>query len=165
MFTDTAKGMRQSKWTCLDERNYWSFDRVHKFECRSTVKEGLYQYPVCFLNIPDLIIPIPLVDPICQIIPRFDHLTRLHLIICQEGSDFQFESLIERSPRLYTLTIDLFPNISKINLLFKVTSISIRQIRLFPFVKHHWCDFDDTLCTAFTQSPLARQCQFLHILH
>lgn len=161
-FNDRVGGVRRLMWTCPDTIPYWSFDRVHMFE---TVRDAhyQYQYPVVFHRIHDLRLSIPFADSLWSMISNLDHLTKLHVIVCDEGSDSQFRSLIERAIHLDTLIIDLLTLRWRTDILFNLTNPSIRQIKFFPHARRPWPTFDLNQCIAFAQSSIARQCQFLDI--
>ena len=162
-FPDFAKGIRRSTSTCSHLDKHWSFRHVRKFECRSTDTSRQYQYPVAFLNIENLQLSLPQPDIIWRMIPSLNHLTKLYMTISAEESDSRIQMLIERARRLDTLIVRLLGSISKIDVLFRVRNPSIRRIRLLPFARCPWPDFDEARCTAFAHSPIARQCEFLEI--
>ena len=162
-FRDTVEGVRRSTSTCSHLDKHWSFRHVRKFECRARDTNRQYQYPVAFLNIESLQLSLPQPDRILRMIPSLNHLTKLYVTACGEASDSQIQTLIERAPRLDTLIVGLLTSMSKIDVLFRVRNPSIRRIRLHPFAKRPWPDFDEARCTAFAHSPIARQCEFLEI--
>lgn len=120
-------------------------------------------HPAVFCNIRKLQIRIPLSETIWRVIPTLDHLTVLYLYMREEDSESKLQTLFDRAPHLYSLTIHLSTHLSKMMVLFPLKSASIRRLRLNPYARHTSFDFDDTLCTTFVRSPLASQCEVLEI--
>jgi hypothetical protein len=90
-----------------------------------------------------------------SIIPTLDQLTTLHLNI--ENDDDQWQTLLDKTPRLYSL--ELTSN-SITNML--ASQISNKSIRRLDF---EYIDglFNEETCNALIHSPLGIQCELLTI--
>jgi hypothetical protein len=128
LIVNAAENIRQAKWTYPDDRKYWLFDRVHRFDCIMQAKNSSYLYPACFPNIQKLELRIPSDDTIWRIIPTFDHLTTLHINVHEKDSGSELQALFDQAPHLYTLTIHFFTTLPELMALFQLKSTSIRRL-------------------------------------
>lgn len=116
-----------------------------------------------FPKVQDLSIYIPLINDLYRIIPTLFYLRSLDLVFIQDGNFAysQLQSLFDRAPNLYSVTIGMN---SSIQLDFsKLTSNSIRRLNFLYKVPSYSRSFDDIHSNALACSSLGRQCEVLLI--
>jgi hypothetical protein len=158
-----------TKSTCPSNDDYWSYDRVTTLNYQSGELNETIRYPFRFSNIRHLDITFPMCSQFSSTVPRFDHLISLvasntRLIDSDNALD-QLICLIDRAPRLYSLTINSWSSSIIHEILCKINSTSIRRLDLLSFY-YPDCDrcFNAEQCLRFARSPLGMQCEILLIV-
>jgi hypothetical protein len=140
------------KSTCPNEDDYSSYDCVQilNYSFASRFDSRLF-----FPKLHELSLTFPSEENFWSIIPTLDQLTTLHLNI--ENDDDQWQTLLDKTPRLYSL--ELTSN-SITNML--ASQISNKSIRRLDF---EYIDglFNEETCNALIHSPLGIQCELLTI--
>ncbi|CAF1194459.1 unnamed protein product [Rotaria sordida] len=148
----------QSKWTCPNDSNYWSYNRVQHFWYQNDLFQDLNVFPARFLNIHHLRIRLPVNDNFWSVIPTLHRLTSLDLSLRQSRTINQINALLDRTPHIYSLTIEpsLFSRIATLENFNK----SIRRLNFFELSGSY---FDNVQCSLLVNSSLGHQCKVLVI--
>jgi hypothetical protein len=158
-----------TKSTCPNENDYCSYDRVTTLIQFHSTLNHIIQSNIRFPNIRHLELKFPLSDEFLSIFPRLDQLISLKVSSHSEtDADIalsQLQTVINRSPRLYLLTIALWNSSIIKQLPLYLTSKSIRRLDLqsYHYQIRDRC-FNNEECLTFVQSSLAKQCEVLQIV-
>jgi hypothetical protein len=114
-----------------------------------------------FYKIFDLKINIPCNNHFWSCIPSLDQLHSLDVTIREDSGYSQLQSLLDRAPHLYSLTLRSSTNL-QMNLI-DITSISIRRLDLMT--KSAFClrYFNKEECNTLAHSSIGNQCEVLLI--
>jgi hypothetical protein len=162
----TYAGKRSSKSTCPNEKDFWSYDQVQTLEYSNRNEylcTELSTNSFCFPNLRHLKIDLPLDGYFLTAVPSLYHLTSLHITSIEDSACFHLQSILDRAPRLYSLTVEFWPSIQ--SPLYQVKNTSIRRLvfTVKRFTIFHQCDqcLSDVECALLINSPLGLQCEFL----
>ncbi|CAF2522002.1 unnamed protein product [Rotaria sp. Silwood2] len=146
----------RSKWTCPNDSKYWSYNRVKHFWYQNDLFQDLTLFPARFLNIHHLRLRLPVNDNFWFVISTLHNLTSLNLSLRQSRTITQINALLDRTPNIYSLTIDpsLFSRLSALENISK----SIRRLNLFEISGSY---LDNVQCSLLANSSLGRQCEIL----
>jgi hypothetical protein len=158
-----------AKSTCLSDDDYSSYDRVTTLHYNFSPFNGSCLSHIRFHNVTHLEMTLPFCDRFLSILPRLEHVTSLYVSSNSEtNTDLvlsQLQTLIDRTPRLYSLSIGGWSSSIVQEIPLKITSNSIRQL---DFQSSHYPSrdrcFSTQQCAAFLSSPLAIQCEVLLIV-
>ena len=114
---------------------------------------------LCLSNVDILITKLPLSDQFQSIIPHLNQLSYLRLLLDDETSLFDVQTLLDCTPKLYTFVIEQKKPLSLNRLLFTCSNPSIHTFRL----EKYQYEFHNEECLQLAQSPLGQQCHFLNI--
>ncbi|CAF2718728.1 unnamed protein product [Rotaria sp. Silwood2] len=155
----------KSKYTCPNEKIYWSYNRVKCFQYmkyKMNANDNSNLLPIQFPNIQHLKIGIPFDDNFWSYIPSLHRLTTLEVILGENYTHYQLQNLFNISPCLYSLrfffSIDL--NIS----LEQVISHSIRRLNFITKCSSNITHLNTIECNALAHSQLGHQCEVLLII-
>jgi len=114
--------------------------------------------PICFSNLHDMNIELPIHETIWSCIPTLDHLISLTVCLNRDTSISDVQALINRTHRLYSLTL-------RGNIGFQVWKIKSTSIRRLDLTLIGY--FNATQCSALVNSVLGCQCEVLliHVLN
>ncbi|CAF2658113.1 unnamed protein product [Rotaria sp. Silwood2] len=151
---------RRFKSTGLDDPVYWLYNSVHNISLEGDINNWCL-FPIRYSNLRCLRICLPTHKNIYSFIPTLDNLTSLIVVMNDSSAESELLDLINRAPHLYSLTIDLLPNL--LSILWKVTSTSIRRLDLFH--SSFWYDLclNAAQCSELINSSLGRQCEVLSV--
>ncbi|CAF1448516.1 unnamed protein product [Rotaria sordida] len=122
-----------SKSTCINDRNYSSYDYVTNFlqiNDKNNLESCSFLSSFRFPNIRHLEINFPFNDNLWLIIPKFNQLTSLYIKLLGNNLNYkQLQELFNRASHLDSLTIGIDNWISIDFEFFRLESTSIRQVR------------------------------------
>ncbi|CAF1428295.1 unnamed protein product [Rotaria sordida] len=154
----------KSKYTCPYENHYWSYKRVNCLQYmiyNTNTINYLNSLPIQFPNIQHLKISIPFDDKFWSYIPSLHRLTTLEVILSENYTQYQLQTLLNLSPCLYSLkffySIDL--NMS----LEQIICPSIRCLNFITKFSSNITYFNTIECNTLAYSQLGRQCEVLLI--
>ncbi|CAF3041796.1 unnamed protein product [Rotaria socialis] len=159
----------RTKSTCPRDDDYWSYNRVTTLIQHYSTLHDLFLSHIRFHNIRHLEMNLPVSDQFLSVLSRLDQLTSLSVSSDADIDDdivlSQLQTLINRAPRLYSLTIADWRSSIIQHLPLYLTSNSIRRLDLqsHHYLKRDRC-FNSEQCVAFLRSPLAKQCEVLQIV-
>jgi hypothetical protein len=159
----TYVGECLSKSTCPNEKDFWSYDRVQALEYSNRTEylcTELSTNSSCFPNLRHLKIDLPFDEYFLTAVPSLHHLTSLHITSIEDSACFHLQSILDRAPHLYSLTVEFGPSIQ--SSLYQVKNTSIRRLvfTVTSFKIFHQC-LSDVECDLLINSPLGLQCEFL----
>ena len=146
--------------TCPSDIRF-SSDRIHRLSYDPALFTNTQFSSMQFNRIEDLHLSLPYDHQFLSIIPNFDHLLAMSLILWDDYP-YQLQSLLDKMSRLYSLTFALwsteeFPP-------FNLTSKSVRSLDLEGCDQFHNAHrFNEEECKTICKLPLAIQCQELRI--
>jgi hypothetical protein len=110
-------------------------------------------------NIEELSIKLPITDQFWSIIPSLNQLYSLTVSCYTDAFQSQLQTLLDRAPDLYSLTISQDTSLSLQMSLFNCSNASIRELDLDE------CEhcFNEEECLTLSRSPLGVQCEVLYI--
>ncbi len=146
------------KSTWPQDRNYRPYDRSHNRMDYISSEKCFIDWPLSldlFPKIDHLTINLPIYENIWSIIPIFDHLTSLEVSLHNRTYLSQLQVLLNRVPRLYSLSVDrlLAPQLTQLNLV---------HARIRQLIVSEYC-FNGPECSLLASSSLGRQCEILSI--
>lgn len=135
------------------------YDNVHYLSCDSFPK---FQFYNRFPHLHHLAIALPLIKNFWTFVPTFDQLRRLdislsHKRIYHGDTSCQLQAILERAPKLTTLTIK--SSIASLLPLLESTSKSIIKLDLQSLDQY----FNHSDCATLFLSSLGKQCKILSI--
>jgi len=148
------------KSTCPQDTDHRLYDRVNNLCYDSWLHEN-HSF-VQFFNIRNLSIHLPLNKNFGEIIPTLRQLNSLTVLSAKENAQFQLQSLLDRAPFLYSLTIKSWP-LSQIPVVKDTYNASIRRLDLRLHSRESGSFFSREECNTFICSPLGAQCEELLI--
>jgi hypothetical protein len=122
-----------------------------------------YLFRGFFPNIRDLSIYVPFINDLWLLIPTLHYLRSLDVVFIRDG-DFvysQLQSLFDRAPNLYSLTIGI--NASVQVDFSKIKHTSIHRLNFLHNAPIYTQYFNSSKCTALACSSLGSQCEVLFI--
>jgi hypothetical protein len=119
-------------------------------------------FPIRLPNIRHLRVRLPLDDNIYSIFPTLNQLTSLDVWSLRGATALsQLETLLDRVPRLYSLTVD--EGYGSVLAQLKISNGSIRRVHLkYPLAERQGYS-NATFFSMLANSPLGRQCEVLMI--
>ena len=147
------------KSTCPDERQYWSYDRVHTFTQGDI--NNVAPSPARFSHIRQLRIHLPVDDLFWSQFSPCHHLSSLHVSLYTSSAYPQLQILLDQSPCLYSLKIESYIGFS--TRIFELTSKSIRRLDLIDILANQSIYFNRDDCLILANSSLGMQCEVLLI--
>ncbi len=144
-----------SKSTSLDDINIWPYRYVHSLSYNSLCTKYTSLSPARFPHPHHLKLFLPWDDHFWSIVPKLDQLTSLHISRYEDDAHSQIQTLLDRAPHLYSLTIDSWSD-SNVIVPINLTSKSIRRLEFKDY-------FNDARSTALSRSSLGIQCEVLVI--
>ncbi|CAF3332617.1 unnamed protein product [Rotaria sp. Silwood2] len=158
-----------TKSTCPHEDDYCSYNRVTRLIQHYSTSDDVFLSRIRFYNIRHLELVFPVADKFLSVLPRLDRLISLDI---SSDSDVdgdivlsQLQTVINRAPRLYFLTINDWDSSIVQQLPLYITSNSIRRLDLqsHHYLKRDRC-FNTEQCTTFLSTSFAKQCEVLQIV-
>ncbi|CAF1354795.1 unnamed protein product [Adineta steineri] len=153
-----------SKSTCLNEKDYWTYDSVDMITLNNNRKTSVdtHTVPVShFPNIRHAEINFPLNEYFSLLFPSFHRLTSLHIHVDTNPNYDQLQMLINQASFLYSLRF--CPAQKSRYELFQLSSKSIRRLE-FPYTPSTRSNnFSNEDCYNLIHSPLGIQCEVLSI--
>jgi hypothetical protein len=152
----------RSKSTCPNDNDYWSYDHVKNLECMIKSPNKPISHHIHFSNIRYLTIYLPVDDEFWIRIPRFDQLISLEITWNDHAKciQSQLQLLLDRAPRLNSLSFQYSPTLFTQVLSVEYISKSIRQLHFKDMADY--C-INGQQCTLLSHSPLGIQCEVLSI--
>jgi hypothetical protein len=149
------------KSTSPHDNDYLLYDKVNNVHYNPCLL-NYYLSSIQFSNIRHLGICLASDKHFCQIIPTLHQLNSLDVSADGEDAQFHLQTLLDRAPRLYSLSIKSWPH-SQMPLV-ENTNVSLRRLdlRLHRRGKNS-SFFSNKECNTFIHSPLAMQCEELLI--
>jgi hypothetical protein len=158
------------KSTCPQDTDHRLYDRVNNLCYGSWLHE---RHPFLqFFNIRNLSIHLPFNKNFGEIIPTLHQLNSLTVLSAKEDAQFHLQSLLDRAPCLYSLTIKSWP-LSQMPVVENTYNASVRRLDLrlhrrgisssFFSIKECNTFFSRKECNTFIRSPLGAQCEELLI--
>jgi hypothetical protein len=149
------------KSTCPDHGDYWSYNSVSKV-CYEEKLENWSSFPIRLPNIRHLRVRLPLDDNFYSIFSTLNQLTSLDVWSLRGATALsQLETLLDRVPRLYSLTVD--EGYGSVLAQLKISNGSIRRVHLkYPLAERQGYS-NATFFSMLANSPLGRQCEVLMI--
>ncbi|UJR14431.1 hypothetical protein I4U23_001428 [Adineta vaga] len=115
-----------------------------------------------FMNIQHLEVKLPYNDKIFySIVPTLNQLISLDVMLNNNYAYYQLQTLLDRAPRLYSLTFRCLQNIP--SALFRLTSHSIRRLDFISTSTLRCGHFKKFECDALGECILGRNCHVLLI--
>ena len=154
----------QSKSTCPNTTKSFSYNRVntlrHSFSHILPIESTNPSVPK-FHRIYDLKINIPFSREFNSSIASLDELNSLDVLMREDSADPQLQSLLDRAPHLYSLTIRMDKHFPMD--LMKISCPSVRQLDLLSKSAYRQLYFNHEECAILAQSSLGKQCEVLLI--
>jgi len=149
------------KSTCPNDKNYLEYNHVNNLKYEISSIEKFVLSPIRFLNLNHLSIELPIDDQFWSVILKLDHVTSLDISINDHYDDIQsqLQNLINRIPRLYSLSFAACSTCLLEIFLFQIVTTSIRRLDLREYDRY----FNDEQCIALSRSSLGIQCEILFI--
>jgi hypothetical protein len=149
------------KSTCPQDNDYCSYDKVNNLHYKSPLFTDYFSL-IQFPNVRNLHINLPFNEYFWQIIPTLHQLNSLTVLSAKENAQLDLQSILDRAPYLYSLTIKSWttsqiPVVQNSNL--SVGRLDIREYRGWGVSSY----FSIEECKTFIHSPLAMQCEELLI--
>ncbi|CAM4819947.1 unnamed protein product [Rotaria magnacalcarata] len=114
------------------------------------------------VNIEKLSLQLPIDQQFFSIIPKLENLLSLTVAIPTENHRLQLQALLDRAPRLFSLSFNY--SIASVMPPYRYTGSSIRRLDLLGYepwrCRHR---YDSKQCMELSQSPLGIQCRILAI--
>ncbi|CAF1418560.1 unnamed protein product [Rotaria sordida] len=154
----------RSKSTSLNDLDYSSYYQVQTLEHihrKQNLGEVLPLFSFRFLNIRHLKVILPFNDNFWSVIPTLDRLISLDVTLNRDLGYPQLQTLLDRAPRLYSLSFCHLNNFSMAS--FNISSTSIRRLELFQKFSYGLRYFNSTECCILAGSSLVFQCEVLII--
>ena len=153
--------------TCPDDISSFIYDRVRILRYKNVGSTPSKLHSCTFPRIRYLVISALFDQHLLSILPpRLNELTSLWVTCLEGASNSQLQTLLDRAPHLYRLTIQYDRSIQSI--LSRCRSSSIRRLALEPSsTKASDLALDEAGCWALSSSPLGQQCEVLsvHVKH
>ncbi|CAF0850161.1 unnamed protein product [Adineta steineri] len=150
------------KSTCLNEKQYSSYDCVQFFLDYSNNNIFWNEFnfsDLFFSNIRNLKIIDPDQFKLYSWYSSLNHLVSLNVTIKYIWHYDFLQQLLDRTPRLYSLVLNIYCELSKE--LFQLTNLSVRQLYISVGPKTYY--FNNKDCEHLINSPLGLQCEFLTV--
>jgi hypothetical protein len=113
-----------------------------------------------FPNIAELTVEFPVDEYFWWIIPKLDRLTSLNI---KNMNQLQLQTLLHRTPHLYSLSLNFDLTKSKLPLINN-NSRSIRRLNFTGNISYDQCHFfNHEQCITLSRSSLGKQCEILSI--
>lgn len=149
------------KSTCPTECQYWHFDSIRNLYYSYTPSETLLLSPIQLSNIRSLDLTIPFDKTFWSLVPNFEHLNSLTVILYCSLNRIDVEStlqmILNRTPNLYSLkffswfALDEFP--------FDIKHSSIKNLDL----RKLGIGYNHQQCLELCKSSIGQQCELLFI--
>jgi hypothetical protein len=146
-----------SKSTVGNCNEYQSYDRVNTLTVMN-IGSSYLKIPD-FRNIIHLKLTLPLMNSFWLSLRSLDQLTSLEITLIEGCAYLPLQTLLDRSPRLYSLC---FGNFSNLQLVSKLTSKSIHRLDFLKKNKYKKY-LNSSQCSMLSNSSLGRQCKHLLI--
>ena len=156
-------GMR-SKSTSSNQFSSSAYDRVHTLHHINRKRDfsiNCISSSIQFINIRHLNVKLPCDDNFWSIIPTLDRLTSIHVVLTRDLGYSQLQMLLDRAPRLYSLSFSHVNNFSMNS--FNLHSPSVRRLEFFQDFAYCLRYFNTNECMTLARSSLASQCKVLMI--
>lgn len=153
-----------TKSTCLNERQYWSYNCVQIFGHSSSGNILLDNFSLLrarFPNISYLQLNLPFDDMFWLRFLSLNHLISINISVYKYSGYIQLQTLFDQSPCLYSLKIESF--ICSLVKLFELTSQSIRRLDFIDILVDQSLYLNRDDCNSLINSSLGIQCQVLLI--
>lgn len=159
-FTEfTIDYLLKSNSTCAQDKNYQSYQQVHKLYCNTSSNDDPLPIHLQFPNLRHLTTDLPVHDHFLSILPRLDQLNTLDISLSDtEITNSQWQTLLDRTTNLRSLKINSL-SLSVIILFIQNINISIRQLNFQG--DNQW--FDEEQCNILIKSHIGVQCKILAI--
>lgn len=156
----------QSKSTLTNNRNYRLYDRVNNLQYleyeSNTIMNNLPRSSLQFSNIQHLKIRLPYNDKLFwSLVPTLNQLLSLDVMLNNNFAYYQLQALLDRAPRLYSLTFWCIENLP--TALFRLTSSSIRRLDFISTSTLRCGHLKKFECDALAESSLGQHCHVLLI--
>jgi hypothetical protein len=154
----------RSKSTSANDLDYSLYNRVetlHHTARKQDFSENWISSSIRFVNIRYLKMKFPCNDQFWSVIPTLDRLITLDATLNQDLGYAQLQMLLDRAPRLYSLSFCHMKNFSMNS--FNVNSKSIHQLKFVQNFGYRLRYFNTEECAVLARSSLASQCQVLTI--
>ncbi|CAF1402001.1 unnamed protein product, partial [Adineta ricciae] len=154
----------QSKSTCPNNRIHRSYDQVTHSQYleyeNSLISNGLRPCSIQCTNIQRLEVRLPFNDKIFySLVPTLAQLTSLDVILNNNFAYYQLQAILDRAPRLYSLTFRCLQNLP--SALFRLTSASIRRLDFITTSTLRCGHFKKFECEALGECVLGQSCHVL----
>ena len=149
--------------TCPDDSSSSIYDRVQILRYKNAGSTPSKLHSCTFPRIRYLVINALFDQHLLSILPpRLNELTSLWVTCLEGASNSQLQTLLDRAPHLYRLTIQYDRSIQSI--LSRCRSPSIRRIALQPTsTEESDLALDEAGCLALSSSPLGQHCEVLSV--
>ena len=156
----------QSKSTLINNRNYRLYDRVNDLEYleyeSNTIINSVPHSSLQFLNIQHLKIRLPYNDKLFwSLIPTLNQLLSLDVMLTNNFAYYQLQALLDRAPRLYSLTFRCLENLP--TALFRLKSTTIHRLDFISTSTLRCGHLKKFECDALAESSLGQHCNVLLI--
>jgi hypothetical protein len=144
----------RSKSTCPGSQDEWSLNDV----CYSISKNRVFEPNLLSIISPKIIhlkIELPTNHNVWSFISTVDYLTSLEVSLNSKTDRSQLQTLINQSPRLYSLTV----NKASVS---QLVQLNIRHAQLRRVSLANYC-YNASECSLLASSSLGRQCEVLSI--
>lgn len=150
------------KSTSPHKDKHYTYNYVRNLECNTALVGDLSLCHVKFNNIRYLSIKLPINDQFWSIVPRFDKLISLNVLLDDnnDSGQSQLHSLLGRAPRLQSLKIKSCLSSTK-QIVFTEESINLSNLQLFS-QGFSQCFYHEA-CIVLNASSLGMQCEILEI--
>jgi hypothetical protein len=153
------------KSTGFHDDDCWLYNHVHNVVNYTSFRRDSALSRARFYHLRTLSLSLPINNQFWSIIPRFDQLISLTISLNHDYNydvhHYQVQALLDRAPRLYSLTFHRLLLLSSLSTLpsLEYTNTSVRQL---IFSEYQY--FNDEECIKLTSSLLGIQCEVLSIV-
>ncbi|CAF1417175.1 unnamed protein product [Rotaria sp. Silwood1] len=153
----------KEKSTCPGNDIHFSYDQVHSLQYEIFPPTNQISSQFMFLNIHELYMYFPIDVNFWLVMPRLDHLKSLSVGIDDLVQTFdtlcQLQTILDRAPRLYSLTFERWPETFTDMPPFNYSSNSVRLLHLQDIDR----PYNHRQCVILSRSSLGKQCEILSI--
>jgi hypothetical protein len=145
----------ESKSTCPSNTVADSYDRVESLTYRTSSSVNAFLPDIQFSNIQRLHLKISFENWFWSIVPTLNRLISLEIHIYADSDLSPLQTLLDKAPRLYSLSFYWWCSSPTGVLSCNLTSASVRRIELGGY------NFNSEQCVTLSQSSLGAQCEVL----
>ncbi|CAF1037572.1 unnamed protein product [Rotaria sordida] len=151
----------KTKTTCPDEM-YFFHDSICNIGYESTLFNDETWSCLQLTNIRILSLELSIDYRFLSMIPKFEHLWSLNVVIPTDIYQSQLQALLDRAPHLYSLSFNLWATSTMPPYQYTSTSIHRLNLRGVDQYRRQHC-YNSEQCMELSRSPLAIQCRVLII--